>query len=113
MFSMQTNKGTPPADAAEGSIHMQISIDSHSSRECGEHEYRSVQANSSVENIKCCRSSRHNPPHHHHHPSSLSVVTDGPELKQVDQILLKQAHTAAATFILEAVRQNADRSTIR
>ncbi|AWP20771.1 putative COMM domain-containing protein 3 isoform 4 [Scophthalmus maximus] len=39
-------------------------------------------------------------------------VLDQPELKQVDQILLKQTHTAAATFILEAVKHNADRSTI-
>uniref|UniRef100_A0A3Q0QUF1 COMM domain-containing protein 3 n=1 Tax=Amphilophus citrinellus TaxID=61819 RepID=A0A3Q0QUF1_AMPCI len=40
------------------------------------------------------------------------TVLDQPELKQVDQILLKQSHTAATTFILEAVKQNADKSTI-
>ncbi|XP_070842166.1 COMM domain-containing protein 3 [Chaetodon trifascialis] len=40
------------------------------------------------------------------------AVLDQPELKQVDQILLKQSHTAATTFILEAVKQNADKSTI-
>ncbi|XP_044195776.1 COMM domain-containing protein 3 [Thunnus albacares] len=39
-------------------------------------------------------------------------VLDQPELKQVDQILLKQSHTAAITFILEAVKQNADKSTV-
>ncbi|KAM9337623.1 COMM domain-containing protein 3 [Symphorus nematophorus] len=39
-------------------------------------------------------------------------VLDQPELKQIDQILLKQTHTAATTFILEAVKQNADKSTI-
>uniref|UniRef100_A0A4W6FNA1 COMM domain-containing protein 3 n=1 Tax=Lates calcarifer TaxID=8187 RepID=A0A4W6FNA1_LATCA len=39
-------------------------------------------------------------------------VLDQPELKQIDQILLKQCHTAAITFILEAVRHNADKSTI-
>ncbi|TMS09164.1 COMM domain-containing protein 3 [Larimichthys crocea] len=40
------------------------------------------------------------------------AVLDQPELKQIDQILLKQCHTAATTFILEAVKQNADKSTI-
>ncbi|XP_026218685.1 COMM domain-containing protein 3 [Anabas testudineus] len=39
-------------------------------------------------------------------------VLDQSELKQVDQILLKQSHTAATTFILEAVKQNADKSAI-
>ncbi|XP_035538292.1 COMM domain-containing protein 3 isoform X2 [Morone saxatilis] len=39
-------------------------------------------------------------------------VLDQPELKQIDQILLKQSHAAATTFILEAVKQNADKSTI-
>ncbi|KAF3703500.1 COMM domain-containing protein 3 [Channa argus] len=39
-------------------------------------------------------------------------ILDQPELKQIDQILLKQSHTAATTFILEAVKQNADKSTI-
>ncbi|XP_029385348.1 polycomb complex protein BMI-1-A [Echeneis naucrates] len=39
-------------------------------------------------------------------------VLDQPELKRIDQILLKQSHAAAATFILEAVKQNADKSLI-
>ncbi|TWW71104.1 COMM domain-containing protein 3 [Takifugu flavidus] len=41
-----------------------------------------------------------------------SSVLDQPELKQVDQIQVKQSHAAATTFILEAVRHCADRSTI-
>lgn len=41
------------------------------------------------------------------------VISDQPEFNQIDQILLKQSHTAAVTFILEAVKQNADQSTIR
>ncbi|XP_051266831.1 COMM domain-containing protein 3 isoform X1 [Dicentrarchus labrax] len=41
-----------------------------------------------------------------------AAVLDQPELKQIDQILLKQSHAAATTFILEAVKQNADKSTI-
>ncbi|KAF7668132.1 hypothetical protein LDENG_00031170 [Lucifuga dentata] len=41
-----------------------------------------------------------------------TALLDQPELKQMDQILLKQSHTAATTFILEAVKQNADKSTI-
>lgn len=40
MFTMQTNKG-PPADAAEGPIHMQIIIDFHSKRRSGEAGYGS------------------------------------------------------------------------
>ncbi|KAM6900260.1 COMM domain-containing protein 3 isoform 1-T1 [Xenentodon cancila] len=40
------------------------------------------------------------------------AVLDQPELKHIDRILLKQIHTAATTFILEAVKQNADKSTI-
>uniref|UniRef100_A0A3P8VXE1 COMM domain-containing protein 3 n=1 Tax=Cynoglossus semilaevis TaxID=244447 RepID=A0A3P8VXE1_CYNSE len=39
-------------------------------------------------------------------------VRDLPELKQVDQILLKQIHTATTTFILEVVKHNSDKSTI-
>ncbi|TNN59502.1 COMM domain-containing protein 3 [Liparis tanakae] len=39
-------------------------------------------------------------------------VLDQPELKHVDQIRLKQSHTATTTFILEAVKQNADEPTI-
>ncbi|KAI4806940.1 COMM domain-containing protein 3 [Pseudochaenichthys georgianus] len=39
-------------------------------------------------------------------------VLDQAELKQVEQIALKQSHTAATTFILEAVKLNADKSTI-
>ncbi|XP_054622323.1 COMM domain-containing protein 3 [Dunckerocampus dactyliophorus] len=44
--------------------------------------------------------------------SRNSTVLDEPELKQVDPVQLKRIHAAAATFILEAVRQNADKSTI-
>ncbi|XP_047424715.1 polycomb complex protein BMI-1-A [Mugil cephalus] len=40
------------------------------------------------------------------------AILDQPELKQIDKILLKQIHTAAITFILEAVKHNADKSTI-
>ncbi|XP_053198606.1 COMM domain-containing protein 3 [Scomber japonicus] len=40
------------------------------------------------------------------------AVLDQPELKQIDQILVKQSHTATVTFILEAVKQNADKSTV-
>lgn len=43
----------------------------------------------------------------------LCVVIDQPELKHIDQIVVKQSHTAATTFILEAVKNNADKSTIR
>ncbi|MCI4391454.1 hypothetical protein PGIGA_G00134600 [Pangasianodon gigas] len=39
-------------------------------------------------------------------------VLDYPELKNIDQALLKHCHIAATTFILEGVKQNADRSTI-
>ncbi|KAK3515876.1 hypothetical protein QTP70_034741 [Hemibagrus guttatus] len=48
--------------------------------------------------------------------SLLSFPTDSvfeyPELKNIDQALLKHCHTAATTFILEVVKQNADKSTI-
>lgn len=40
-------------------------------------------------------------------------LIDQPELKQIDQILVKQSHAAATTFILEAVKLNADNTTIR
>ncbi|KAF5893963.1 protein AF-10 isoform X4, partial [Clarias magur] len=39
-------------------------------------------------------------------------VFDHPELKNIDQALLNQCHTAATTFILEGVKYNADRSTL-
>ncbi|CAB1424779.1 unnamed protein product [Pleuronectes platessa] len=39
-------------------------------------------------------------------------VLDQPELQHIDRVLLKQSHAAAATFILEATKHNADRSTI-
>uniref|UniRef100_A0A3Q3J539 COMM domain-containing protein 3 n=1 Tax=Monopterus albus TaxID=43700 RepID=A0A3Q3J539_MONAL len=39
-------------------------------------------------------------------------VLDQPKLKPIDQILLKQSHYALTTFILEAVKHNADQSTI-
>ncbi|XP_077591871.1 uncharacterized protein LOC144209441 [Stigmatopora nigra] len=45
-------------------------------------------------------------------PGPDAEVLDGPELKQIERILLKQMHTATCTFILEAVRQNADETTI-
>uniref|UniRef100_A0A8C1U423 COMM domain-containing protein 3 n=1 Tax=Cyprinus carpio TaxID=7962 RepID=A0A8C1U423_CYPCA len=35
-----------------------------------------------------------------------------PELRHIDQTTLKHCHTAATTFILEGVKQNADKSTI-
>lgn len=41
------------------------------------------------------------------------VLADQPELKQIDQVLVKQTHAAATTFILEAVKQSADSSSIR
>ncbi|XP_014845774.1 PREDICTED: polycomb complex protein BMI-1-A-like [Poecilia mexicana] len=40
------------------------------------------------------------------------TVLDQPELKHMDRILLKQSHAALTTFILEAVKHNADKSTI-
>ncbi|KAI3355197.1 hypothetical protein L3Q82_018055, partial [Scortum barcoo] len=40
------------------------------------------------------------------------AVLDQPELRQVDQVLLKQSHAAATTFILEGAKQNADKSAI-
>ncbi|XP_038829025.1 COMM domain-containing protein 3 isoform X1 [Salvelinus namaycush] len=39
-------------------------------------------------------------------------VLDQPELKHIDQKLLKHCHTAATTCILEGVKQNVDKSTI-
>ncbi|KAM9775192.1 COMM domain-containing protein 3 [Syngnathus typhle] len=39
-------------------------------------------------------------------------LLDEPQLKQVERVLLKRVHAATTTFILEAVRQNADESTI-
>ncbi|XP_077410554.1 COMM domain-containing protein 3 [Vanacampus margaritifer] len=39
-------------------------------------------------------------------------LLDEPELTQVERVLLKRMHTATTTFILEAVKQNADESTI-
>lgn len=104
----------PLADAAEGSIHMQIIIDFHSARQSAEQEYGSqiwgrlhlYQSNASARSAEgegCRAASSHR----------VLVVTDQPELRQIDQILLKQTHTAATTFILEAVKQNADKSTIR
>lgn len=46
-------------------------------------------------------------------PVYVPLVADRPELKQIDQILVKQSHAATVTFILEAVKQNADKSTVR
>uniref|UniRef100_A0A8C1JIH3 COMM domain-containing protein 3 n=1 Tax=Cyprinus carpio TaxID=7962 RepID=A0A8C1JIH3_CYPCA len=39
-------------------------------------------------------------------------VLGHPELRHIDQTTLKHCHTAATTFILEGVKQNADKSTI-
>ncbi|KTF94464.1 hypothetical protein cypCar_00030632 [Cyprinus carpio] len=39
-------------------------------------------------------------------------VLGHPDLKHIDQTTLKHCHTAATTFILEGVKQNADKSTI-
>lgn len=44
--------------------------------------------------------------------SNFSSTTGHPELKHIDQSTLKYCHTAATTFILEGVKQNADKSTI-
>ncbi|XP_028825929.1 COMM domain-containing protein 3 [Denticeps clupeoides] len=44
-------------------------------------------------------------------PGSEALL-DHPELKHADQALVKLCHAAAATVILEAAKQNADRSTI-
>uniref|UniRef100_A0A8C5EH48 COMM domain-containing protein 3 n=2 Tax=Gouania willdenowi TaxID=441366 RepID=A0A8C5EH48_GOUWI len=46
--------------------------------------------------------------HSHGHPAVLEEL----ELKQIDQVVLKQIHTATITFILEAVKRNADKSNI-
>ncbi|KAJ0059538.1 hypothetical protein NL108_001895, partial [Boleophthalmus pectinirostris] len=35
-----------------------------------------------------------------------------PDLKNLDQILVKQSHTAVVTFILESVKLNTDKSTL-
>ncbi|XP_006002459.1 polycomb complex protein BMI-1-A isoform X2 [Latimeria chalumnae] len=43
---------------------------------------------------------------------SDDTVLDHSDLKQIDPTLLKHCHVAAATCVLEAGRQNADRSTI-
>ncbi|XP_037550145.1 COMM domain-containing protein 3 [Nematolebias whitei] len=40
------------------------------------------------------------------------AVLDEPELQRVDRVQLKQIHSAATTFILEAVRQDADLSAM-
>ncbi|KAJ0023000.1 hypothetical protein NQD34_015134 [Periophthalmus magnuspinnatus] len=44
-------------------------------------------------------------------PGDASVL-DHPELKNLDQILVKQSHTAVVTFILECVKLNTDKSTL-
>uniref|UniRef100_A0A8C6NS53 COMM domain containing 3 n=1 Tax=Nothobranchius furzeri TaxID=105023 RepID=A0A8C6NS53_NOTFU len=41
-----------------------------------------------------------------------ATVLDQPELKSIDRVQLKQIHTAATTFILEGVKQNADKSAV-
>lgn len=45
--------------------------------------------------------------------SNFSSLAGHPELRHIDQTTLKHCHTAATTFILEGVKQNADKSTIR
>ncbi|XP_036374913.1 COMM domain-containing protein 3 [Megalops cyprinoides] len=40
------------------------------------------------------------------------AILDGPELKHIDQTLLKHCHVAATTCILEIAKQNTDKSTI-
>uniref|UniRef100_A0A8C6S9I4 COMM domain-containing protein 3 n=1 Tax=Neogobius melanostomus TaxID=47308 RepID=A0A8C6S9I4_9GOBI len=40
------------------------------------------------------------------------TVLDHPELKNIDQIFVKQSHTAVVTFILESVKHNCDKSTL-
>ncbi|XP_038126416.1 COMM domain-containing protein 3 [Cyprinodon tularosa] len=40
------------------------------------------------------------------------AILDQPELKHIDRIQVKQIHAALATFILEAVKHNADKSSI-
>lgn len=47
------------------------------------------------------------------HALRVACMLDQPELKQIDQIRVKQSHTAATTFILEAARHGADNSAIR
>lgn len=44
--------------------------------------------------------------------SGVETVLGHPELKHIDPTTLKHCHTAATTFILEGVKQNADKSTI-
>ncbi|KAM9826954.1 COMM domain-containing protein 3 [Neosynchiropus ocellatus] len=41
-----------------------------------------------------------------------AAVLDRPELKKVDQLVLKQCHAAAASFILEAVKHDLDPSSV-
>ncbi|XP_004393036.1 PREDICTED: COMM domain-containing protein 3-like isoform 1 [Odobenus rosmarus divergens] len=40
------------------------------------------------------------------------AVLDHPDLKHIDPVVLKHCHTAAATYILEAGKQRADKSTL-
>ncbi|GAB5573336.1 COMM domain-containing protein 3 isoform X3 [Prionailurus iriomotensis] len=41
------------------------------------------------------------------------AVLDHADLKHIDPVVLKHCHTAAATYILEAGKQRADKSTLR
>ncbi|TKC50423.1 hypothetical protein EI555_013759 [Monodon monoceros] len=41
------------------------------------------------------------------------AVLDHPDLKHIDPVVLKHCHAAAATYILEAGKQRADKSTLR
>uniref|UniRef100_A0A9L0JMN4 COMM domain-containing protein 3 n=2 Tax=Equus asinus TaxID=9793 RepID=A0A9L0JMN4_EQUAS len=40
------------------------------------------------------------------------AVLDHPDLKHIDPVVLKHCHAAAATYILEAAKQSADKSTL-
>ncbi|XP_032956564.1 COMM domain-containing protein 3 isoform X4 [Rhinolophus sinicus] len=40
------------------------------------------------------------------------AVLDHPDLKHIDPVVLKHCHAAAATYILEAGKQRADKSTL-
>ena len=43
----------------------------------------------------------------------LFLILDQPELKLIEQVCLKQCHVAVTSCILEGVKLNADKSTIR
>ena len=45
--------------------------------------------------------------------TGFSLITADPGLENIDRVLVKRCHAAATTCILEMVKQNADKSTIR